>query len=76
MPVQALSASGTILPLVAGPRLCLTRVSAAAAAAAKSLSRVRLYATPWTAAHGLLHPWDFPGKSTGVGCQGLLRYVS
>ena len=21
----------------------------------------------------LLHPWDFPGKSTGVGCQGLLR---
>ena len=21
----------------------------------------------------LLHPWDFPGKSTGVGCQCLLR---
>ena len=20
----------------------------------------------------LLHPWDFPGKSTGVGCHGLL----
>ena len=20
----------------------------------------------------LLHPWDFPGKSTGVGCQNLL----
>ena len=19
-------------------------------------------------------PWDFPGKSTGVGCHGLLRY--
>ena len=49
MPVKALSASVTILPLVAGPRLCLTRVSVAAAA--KSLSCVRLYATPWTAAH-------------------------
>ena len=83
-------------------------------------SRVRLYATPWTAAHQaplslgfsrqerwsglpfpspmhesekwkwspsvmsdsqrphglqptrLLHPWDFPGKSTGVGCHCLL----
>ena len=92
----------------------------------KSLSRVRLFATPWTVAyqappsmgfslhgilqarilewvaisffqcmkvksesevaqscptprpHGLqptrlLHPWDFPGKSTGVGCHCLLR---
>jgi len=39
----------------------------------KSLSRVRLFATPWTAAYWLLHPWDFPGKSTGVGCHCLLR---
>ena len=23
----------------------------------------------------LLHPWDFPGKSTGVGCQCLLIYI-
>ena len=84
-----------------------------------SLSRVRLWATPWTAAHKapppmgfsrqayyqhakahsagsekwkwshsvmsnpqqphglqptrLLHPRDFPGKSTGVGCHCLLR---
>ena len=22
----------------------------------------------------LRRPWDFPGKSTGVGCHGLLRY--
>ena len=22
----------------------------------------------------LLHPWDFPGKSTGVGCHRLLRH--
>ena len=24
----------------------------------------------------LLHPWDFPGKSTGVGCHCLLRILS
>ena len=23
----------------------------------------------------LLHPWDFPGKSTGVGCHCLLRHI-
>ena len=23
----------------------------------------------------LLHPWDFPGKSTGVGCHCLLRII-
>ena len=39
----------------------------------KSLSRVWLLATPWTAATRLLCPWDFPGKSTGVGCHCLLR---
>ena len=39
----------------------------------KLLSRVQPSATPWTAAYRLLHPWDFPGKSTGVGCHCLLR---
>ena len=24
----------------------------------------------------LLHPWDFPGKSTGVGCHCLLQELS
>ena len=24
----------------------------------------------------LLRPWDFPGKSTGVGCHCLLQYIS
>ena len=38
----------------------------------KSLSRVQLFATPWTAAHQALRPWDFPGKNTGVGCHCLL----
>ena len=42
----------------------------------KSLNHVRLLATPWTAAHRLLHPWDFPGKSTGVGCHCLLCHCN
>ena len=33
----------------------------------KSLSCVRLFVTPWTAAYQAPRPWDFPGKSTGVG---------
>ena len=38
----------------------------------KSLSRVRFLVTPWTAAHQFLRPWNFPGKSAGVGCHCLL----
>ena len=40
----------------------------------KSLSRVRPFATPWTVAR-LPCSWDFPGKSTGVGCPFLLRRI-
>ena len=36
-------------------------------------SRVRLCATPETAAHQAPPPWDSPGKNTGVGCQFLLQ---
>ena len=36
-------------------------------------SHVRLCATPWTATTRLLHPWDSPGKNTGVGCHFLLQ---
>ena len=37
-------------------------------------SRVRLCATSQTAAHqALSHPWDSPGKNTGVGCHFLLQ---
>ena len=38
----------------------------------KSLSGVRLLVTPWTAPTRQLCPWDFPGKSTRVGCHCLL----
>ena len=37
----------------------------------KSLSRVRLFATPWTKS-----PWDFLGKNTGVGCHFFLQGIS
>ena len=36
-------------------------------------SRVRLCATPRTAAHQAPHHWDSPGKNTGVGCHFLLQ---
>ena len=36
-------------------------------------SHVRLCATPSTAAHQAPHPWDSPGKNTGVGCRFLLQ---
>ena len=40
----------------------------------KSLSRVRLFVTSWAVAcTRLLRPWDFLGKSTGVGCHFLLQ---
>ena len=38
----------------------------------KSLSHIRLLATPWTSAYQAPPPWDFPGKSSGVGCHCLL----
>ena len=36
-------------------------------------SRVRLCATPETAAHEAPPSWDSPGKNTGVGCHFLLQ---
>ena len=39
------------------------------------VSRVRLCATPETAAHQAPRPWDSPGKNTGVGCHFLLQSI-
>ena len=39
----------------------------------RSLSRVRLFATPWTAAYQALLSMGFPGKSAGVDCHFLLQ---
>ena len=42
----------------------------------KLLSRVWLFATPWAVAcTRLLHPWDFLGKSAGVGHHFLLQGI-
>ena len=38
----------------------------------KLLSCIRLLATPWLQPTRLLCPWDFPGKTTEVGCHCLL----
>ena len=35
-------------------------------------SHGQLFETLWTVAHGLLCPWDFLGKNSGVGCPALL----
>ena len=39
------------------------------------LSRVQLLVTPWTEAYQAPLSRDFPGKSTGVGCHCLLRWL-
>ena len=41
----------------------------------QSLSRVRLFATPWTGAYHAPPSMDFPGKSIEVGCHCLVRIV-
>ena len=40
-----------------------------------SCSVVSDSAIPWTVAYQLLRPWNFPGKSTGVGCHFLLQGI-
>ena len=39
------------------------------------LSRVRLFATPWTAARKAPLSMDSPGKTTRVGCHSLLQGI-
>ena len=43
--------------------------------AAKLLQSCLTLETPWTVAHQLLCPWDFPGKNTGVGSHSLLQGI-
>ena len=42
---------------------------------AKPLSRVLLFATPWTVATRLLCLWHSPGQNTGVGSCSLLQGI-
>ena len=41
----------------------------------QSLSRVRLFATPWTVAHQAPLSRDFPSKKTRVGCHFLFQGI-
>ena len=41
----------------------------------KSLSRVRLFVTPWTVAHEAPPSMEFLGKNIGVGCHFLLQGI-
>ena len=47
-----------------------------AAAAAKSLQSCPTLRPQRRQPTRLLRPWDFPGKSTGVGCHCLLRNIA
>ena len=40
-----------------------------------SLSRARLFATPWTVVYKVPLSMEFSGKSTGVGCHFLLQEI-
>ena len=70
------SPPGSLIPGILQARLEWAAISFSSAwkwkVKVKSLSHVPLLATPWTATR-LLRPWEFPGKSTGVGCHCLLR---
>ena len=41
----------------------------------KSLRHVWLSMTPWPKPTRLPHPWDFPGKNTGVSCHFLFQGI-
>ena len=41
----------------------------------KTLSHVQFFTTPWTVPARLLHPWDSPGKNSGVSCHSLLQGI-
>ena len=43
------------------------------AAAAKSLQSCQTLCDPTDGSHQAPHPWDSPGKNTGVGCHFLLQ---
>ena len=55
------------------PSTCYLEFSVTSTLLLHHFSRVRLCATPETAAHQASRPWDSPGKNPGVGCHFLLQ---
>ena len=56
------------------PRLTFCMIQAHVKSCVCACSVGRLSVTPWTEAHRLLCPWNFPGKNTGVGCHFLHQW--
>ena len=54
---------------------CKNKTTSPAKVKVKSLSRVRLFATPWTVACQAPLLWDSPGKKSGMGCHFLLQGI-
>ena len=52
-----------------------TKISKVCVCLLSLFSRVQLSVTIWTIAYQGPHPWDSPGKNTGVGCQALLQGI-
>ena len=61
--------SALAVPLDLGARPLCRRLRGRGCANCQSLQQAELFVTR------LLHPWDFPRKSTGVGCHCLLPYL-
>ena len=62
-----------IIPTRLKLQLCQFIFTSAAAAAAKSLQSCPTLCDPIDGPTRLPHPWDSPGKNTGVGCHFLLQ---
>ena len=75
-PRDQTSSVSLLSPALAGESLPLVPPAAAAAAAAKLLQSCPTLCDPHRRQPARLpHPWDSPGKNTGVGCHFLLQCV-
>ena len=58
-----------VFPFICKIKVLIPTIHIQSVSHRKSLSRARLFATPWTVAcTKFLRPWGFLGKNTGVGC--------
>ena len=57
------------------PMVCAQKAAVNRSEWVKSLSRVRLCDSMDCSLTRFLHPWDFPGKKTGVSCHFLLQEI-
>ena len=72
------SPSGSAIPGILQARTLEWVATSFSNAQSEKLKRSRSVVSDSSRPHGLqptrlLHPWDFPGKSTGVGCHCILQ---